>query len=227
MSQPCNTCKSLSHLQCPCGVVYCSKKCQTIDWHMHGLTCNPLTKRTLSKDLVRDALQLEKVWDNPLAIQRANEMYLRYGDPDTIFEGRALWTGSRMTPFLSVEVLNRIDERSNTPYPHLHIVFVTLPIRITSDRACGLSIISPGLTYDSMAMECRAGGDNLSACVAVLGVVKGYSMGAQSAEEARAKVLQYLEEARKEVQAAEEAVRRNGSYRFFGTPRTDKTLEML
>lgn len=177
--------------------------------------------------MVRDALQLQGLWSTPLAIQRANEMFLRYGDPDTIFEGRALWTGSRVTPFESLEVQDRTDERSNTPYPHLHLVFVTLPIRIPTNRVAGLSTITPGVTYDAMAMQCRAGGESLSECVAVLSVIKNYVEGTKSPEDARRCLLLYLEEARREVTMAENAVRRNQSYQFYATPKSDRTIAAL
>lgn len=224
----CTICRGYSDLQCQCGTAYCSKQCQLIDWKGHADGCTPLMKRTLALELVPDAIGLSSAgWRTPLSIQRANEFFMLYGMPKVVNEGQAIWKGSLLTPFIRVEVHDRSDLRSNQPYPHLHVVFMTLLLQVDANRSCGLLTVSPGITYDAMAMECTAGGESREDCVAALTAVQEYATGQESAESVRKRLLQSLLVASKESKEGDQLVRLNKAYSFRATPRTDKMIDKL
>lgn len=230
MFRPCQVCDGPSDKRCrDCDTIYCSAPCQQIDWDIHKHRCSKLAVRTLSVGLVPDTLGLEKTgWKSPIAIQRANETYLRHGLPDAVFEDRAIWSGPRVIPFLHIVVYNRTDMTHQEPKPHLDCVFYTAIIVISEKKAADLVHIARNITYSQQTMECTVGCGCRSMAVATLAVVKEYGYeDAMTWRDAKKKLGELMGRMCKEVKQAGQLAESNKSYKFYATPETDELENSL
>ena len=143
-----------------------------------------LNKRTLDDIIVPNQMNLE--WDNPIAIQRANELLFRIYQPTAVNKsagGFAIW--ENVPGWERIEIKDKPLVHFD-PGPHLDIMFATAKIHVPADKVSGIKHISQTATYNELTHEVTAGCHFIGASIVTLALIKMYAEGHYTKERAQA-----------------------------------------
>jgi hypothetical protein len=183
-----------------------------------------LIQRTLTEEVMPNKLSLR--WNTPLAIQRANEIFLfRFnGKKDPSPTGSAdpggvvVW--DNMGRYVRIEVKDDSTHIHDKPVYHLDFLFMTIKMYVPPGMAENLHRISSSISYDTQLHLLTAGCHFIGASAATLSIVKEYVVGRLSLEQAMDAYDRRIVAVNIERVNAEQAFQATGDPRTYQTPLT-------